>query len=73
MVGLGQSFHDEGLVDVGDNTTTGDGCFNKRVELFVTADSQLQVARGDAFDLEVLAGVTSQFENLSCEVLKDRS
>ena len=73
MVGLGQRFHDEGLVDVGNNTTTGDGRFNKRVELFVTADSQLQVARGDAFDLEVLAGVTSQFENLSCEVLKDRS
>lgn len=59
MVGLGQSFHDEGLVDVWDNTTTGDGRLNKSVELLVTADSQLKMARGDALDLEVLAGVAS--------------
>lgn len=45
MVGLGQSFHDEGLVDVWDNTTTGDSRLNKSVELLVTADSQLKMAR----------------------------
>lgn len=73
MVGLGQSFHDECLVDVGDNTTTSDSCLNKRVELFITTDGQLQVARSDAFDLEVLAGVTGQFENLGCEVFEDSS
>lgn len=73
MVGLGQSFHDEGLVDVRDDTTAGDSGFNKRVELFVTADGQLQVAWGDALDLEVFAGVTCQFENLSREVFENSS
>jgi hypothetical protein len=46
-------------VDVGDNTTTSDGRLNERVELFITADGQLQVARSDAFDFEVFAGVSS--------------
>ena len=73
MVGLGSCLDDESLVNVGDNTTTSDGRFDKSVELFVTADSQLQVARGDAFDLEVLAGVTSELKNLSSEVLKNSS
>ena len=69
MVGLGQSFHDEGLVDVRDDTTAGDSGFNKRVELFVTADGQLQVAWGDALDLEVLGGVAGELEDLGGEVL----
>ena len=73
MVGLGSCLDDESLVNVGDNTTTSDGRFDKSVELFVTADSQLQVARGDAFDLEVFAGVTSELKNLSSEVLKNSS
>ena len=59
MVGLGQSFHDEGLVDVRDDTTASDGGFNKRVEFFVSANSQLQVAWGDALDFKVFASVTS--------------
>ena len=60
-------------MDVGDNTTTSDGRLNKRVELFITADSQLQVARGNAFDFEVFAGVSSQFENLCSEVFENSS
>jgi len=73
VVGLGQSFHDEGFVDVRDDTTASNSGFNKSVELFVTADSQLQVAWGDALDLEVFASVTGQFENLSREVFENGS
>lgn len=47
----------ECAVDVGQHTTKGDGGANQGVELFVTADSELEVARGDALDLEVLGRV----------------
>lgn len=65
--------HDEGLVDVGDDTTASDSGLDEGIELFVTADSQLQVARGDALHLQVLGGVTCELEHLSGEVLKDGS
>lgn len=32
------SLHDECLVDVGDDTTTGDGCLDEGIKLFVSAD-----------------------------------
>jgi hypothetical protein len=73
VVGLEGCFHDKSLVNVRDDTTTSDGRLNESVELFVTTDSELQVARGDALDLEIFAGVSSEFENLSSEVLKDCS
>ena len=52
-------FQDKSLVNVGNHTTTGNGGLDKGVELLVTADSELQVAGSYAFDLQVLAGVTS--------------
>lgn len=39
------------------DTTEGDGGTNQGVELFVTTDGKLQVARCDTLDLEVLGGV----------------
>jgi len=65
--------HDQGLVDVGDHTSASDGGFNQGIELLVAADGQLEVAWGDALDLEVLACVSCQFEDLSGEVLQDGS
>ena len=65
--------HDQSLVNVGDHTSASDGRFNQSIELLVAANSQLKVAWGDAFDLEVLACVSCQFEDLSGEVLKDGS
>lgn len=64
---------DEHLVDVGDHTTTGNGGVDKGVELLVSADSELEMARGDTLDLEILGGVTSKLEDLGGEVLKDGS
>lgn len=69
--GLLVGLNDQGLVDVWDDTTASDRGLDQSVEFFVTANSQLQVARGDSLHLKVLACVASQLENLSCEVLED--
>ena len=69
LVGL----NDQGLVDVRDHTTAGDGGLDQRVELLVAADGQLQVARGNSLHLEVLAGVSSELKHLSGEVLENGS
>ena len=42
---------------MGDHTATGDGGLDEGVKLFVTTDGELQVARSDALDLEVLGSV----------------
>ena len=58
-------------MDVWDHTTASDRGLDQSVEFFVTADSQLQVARGDSLHLEVLACVASQLKHLGGEVLED--
>ncbi len=40
-----------------EDATKGDRGADERVEFFVSADSELQVAGGDALDFEVLGGV----------------
>ena len=42
---------DERLVDVRDHTTAGDRRLDQRIELLITTDGELQVARSDALDL----------------------
>lgn len=56
---------------VWDDTTAGNGSFDERVQLFVTADGQLKMSWGDALDFEILTGVTSQLKHLGGEVLED--
>ena len=58
-------------MDVGDDTTTGDGGLDKGVELLVTTDGELEMAGRDTLDLEVLAGVAGELEDLGGQVLKD--
>ena len=43
-------------MDVGDDTTAGDGRLDEGVELLVTADGELEVAGRDALDLEWVEG-----------------
>jgi hypothetical protein len=47
----------QGAVDVREDTTKGNRGADERVEFFVSADSQLQVAGGNALDFEILGGV----------------
>lgn len=44
-------------VDVWQHTTVSDRGADQGVEFFITADSELEVARGDTLDLEILGGV----------------
>ena len=49
---------EEILMDVRDDTSTGNSSLDEHVELFVTSDGQLQVSGSDSPDFEVLWGVT---------------
>ena len=63
---------EENSVDVGQNTSLGDGgAVKKLVQLLVVADGQLDVAGDDAGLLVVASGVSGQLENLSGQVLDD--
>ena len=59
-------------MDVRDDSAAGDGGLDQGVEFLVTADRELQMAGGDALDLEVLAGVAGQFEDFGRQILEDR-
>ena len=60
---------DEGLVDVGDHTTTGDGGTDEGVKFLVSADGEQQVTGCDTLHLEILAGITGKLKHLSSQVL----
>ena len=63
---------EEGNVDVGEDTTGGNGgTTHKLVELVVVSDGHLDVSGDDSGSLEILGGVSGKLEDLSCEVLED--
>jgi len=63
---------EKNLVDVGEDTTLGDGDAGEQlVELLVVADGELEVAGDDAPLLVVAGSVAGKLENLSGEVLED--
>lgn len=60
------------LVDVGENTTLGNGDVTQElVQLLIVTDGELKVTGNDTGLLVVTGGVTSQLENLSSEVLEN--
>jgi hypothetical protein len=62
---------DKRLVNVGDNTSAGDGSLDEGIKLLVTTNGKKKVARSDTLDLQILAGIASKLKNLSSEVLHD--
>ena len=60
-------------MDVGDNTTTGDGGLDEGVKLLVTTNGEEEMAGRDTLHLKILARVTGELEHLSSEVLHDGS
>ena len=54
-------------MDVGDDSSAGDGGLDEGVQLLVSPDGQLQVAGGDTLHLQVLGGVAGQLQNLENE------
>ena len=63
--------HDEGLVDVGDHTTAGDGGLDQGIQFLVTSDGQLQVSWCNSLHLQVLRSIACELEHLGSEVLED--
>jgi hypothetical protein len=60
------------LVDVGQNTTLGDGdVAEKLVQLLIVADGELEVTGDDTGLLVVASGVAGKLEDLSSQVLED--
>lgn len=55
---------DERLVDVWNDTATSDGCLDQAVKFLVSANGELQMARCDTLDFQVLRCVAGQLENL---------
>jgi len=64
---------DQGFVDVGDHTSSGDGGLDQRVKLLVSSDRELQVSGSDSLDLQVFRCVSCEFKDLSSKILQDRS
>ena len=64
-------FVDERLVDMGDDSSTGNGGLDQGVKLLITTNGQLQMPRGDALYFEIFAGVSCQFEDFGREVFQD--
>ena len=64
---------DQRLVDVRDHAAARDRGLDERVELLVAADGELEVARRDPLEPEVLARVAGQLQHLRGQVLQDAS
>jgi hypothetical protein len=45
---------DERFVNVGNDTTTGNGCLDQAVEFFVSTNGELKMARCDTLDFQIL-------------------
>jgi len=60
------------LVNVGEDTTLGDGDVSEElVQFLIVADGELEMTGDDTGLLVVTSGVPSQFEDFSSEVLED--
>jgi hypothetical protein len=59
------------LVDVGNDTSTGNSGLDEKIELLVSPDSELQMSGSDSPDFEVLGSVAGQLEHLSGQVLEN--
>ena len=65
---------EEYCLDVGEYTTLGNGDTGEEfVQLFVITDGELKMTGDDPGLLVVTGSVTSELQNLSCEVLHDCS
>ena len=54
-------FLDQWLVNVWDDTPSGNGCFDECVQFFIASNGKLQVSGRDTFHFVIFRGVTSKF------------
>jgi len=60
-------------VDVGDDSSAGDGGLDESVQLLVASDGELQMSGRDPLHLQVLRGVSCELKDLGGQVLEDGS
>lgn len=60
-------------VDVGQDTSAGDGGLDELIEFVISTNSQKQVTRIDTLDVHVLGGVSSELQQFGGQVLQDGS
>jgi len=63
---------DQGFVDVGDHTSSGDGGLDQRVKLLVSSDRELQMSGSDSLHLKVFGSVSCEFKDLGGKIFQDR-
>lgn len=68
---VGGGLGDEGLVDVGNDTTASNGGLDEGIKLLITTNGEQQVPGCDTLHLQVLAGVTGELEHFGAKVLHD--
>ena len=58
---------------MGQHAAKGDGGSDQGVEFFISTNGELQVARSDTLDFQVLGGITCEFEDFGSEVFENSS
>lgn len=58
-------------MNVGNDTSTRNRRLDQGIEFFVTTNGELQMPRRNALDLQVLAGVSRQFEHFGRQVFEN--
>ena len=61
---------DERLVDMRDNTSACNGCLDESVELLVSSNSELQMARSDT--LHLCVGREAKLNQMKCRPLESK-
>lgn len=57
-------------MDVGNDTTTGNGRLDQGIKFFVTTNGQLQVSWRNTLDFEVLAGIAGQLQDFGRKIFQ---
>jgi hypothetical protein len=74
LLGLASLLGEEDRVDVGEDTTLGNGNVSEElVEFLIVSDSELEMTGNDTGLLVVTGSISGQFEDFSSEVLEDGS
>ena len=58
-------------MDVGDHTAAGNGGLDERVQLLITTNGELQMARSDTLHAQITGSVAGELENLGAKILAD--
>merc|ERR1711915_262794 len=62
---------DQRLVDVGNDTSSSNGCFDEGIQLLVSSNGQLQMAWSNTLHFKILGCVSCQFQHLGGQVLEN--